>query len=87
MPKIPASAWRDHEAAPHPVSGQTDGPYSEMPLGDLVGLTQYGVHLERLPPGSRSSHRHWHEEEDEFVYLLSGELVLIEEGEVALVAG
>ncbi|GGB30211.1 hypothetical protein GCM10011324_44660 [Allosediminivita pacifica] len=58
-----------------------------MPLGDLVGLTQYGVHLERLPPGSRSSHRHWHEEEDEFVYLLSGELVLIEEGEVALVAG
>ena len=39
------------------VSGQTDGPYFEMPLGDLVGLTQYGVHLERLPPGSRSSHR------------------------------
>src|SRR6185312_15195683 len=42
---------------------------------------------ERLPPGSRSSHRHWHEAEDEFVYVLAGELVLIEETETLLQAG
>ncbi len=79
MPKIPRSPWTEHTGGPHPVTGQNDGPYAKIPLGDLVGLTQFGVHLERLPPGSRSSHRHWHEEEDEFIYVLSGELVLIEE--------
>jgi uncharacterized cupin superfamily protein len=45
------------------------------------------VHIERLPPGSRSSFRHWHETEDEFVYVLSGELVLIEDTETSLKAG
>lgn len=55
-----------------------------MPLGDVVGLTQFGAHLERLPPGSRSSHRHWHETEDELVYVISGELTLIEDEETVL---
>ncbi|MEM8749276.1 MAG: cupin domain-containing protein [Pseudomonadota bacterium] len=45
------------------------------------------MHLERLPSGSRSSHRHWHETEDEFVYLISGELVLIEDEEILLRSG
>src|SRR5215813_1645717 len=57
-------------------------------LGLAAGLTQFGVNLTRLPAGSWSSQRHWHAREDEFVYVLSGEVVLIEDGgEVALRAG
>jgi uncharacterized cupin superfamily protein len=49
-------------------------------LGDAAGLTQYGVNLLRLPPGAWSSQRHWHNEQDEFVYVLSGEVVLATDG-------
>ncbi|HEX3864355.1 MAG TPA: cupin domain-containing protein [Stellaceae bacterium] len=48
-------------------------------LGDAAGLTQYGVNLLRLPPGAWSSQRHWHTAGDEFVYVLSGEIVLVSE--------
>lgn len=57
-------------------------------LGDGAGLTDFGVNLTRLPPGEWSSARHWHVQEDEFVYVLEGELVLItDEGEQVLRAG
>ena len=57
-------------------------------LGDAAGLTQYGVNLLRLPPGSWSSQRHWHTEQDEFVYIISGEVVLVTDaGEEILKAG
>ena len=57
-------------------------------LGDAAGLTQFGVNLSRLPPGVASSLRHWHEREDEMVFVLEGELVLVEdEGETILKAG
>jgi uncharacterized cupin superfamily protein len=46
-------------------------------LGDAVGLTDFGVNLLRLPPGTWSSQRHWHTAEDEFVYVLEGEVVLV----------
>src|SRR5579883_743136 len=46
-------------------------------LGDAAGLTQFGVNLVRLPPGTWSSQRHWHSHEDEFVYVLEGEVVLV----------
>ena len=46
-------------------------------LGDAAGLTQYGVNLLTLPPGAWSSQRHWHTKEDEFVYVLSGEVTLV----------
>jgi len=46
-------------------------------LGDPAGLTQFGVNLLRLPPGAWSSQRHWHTGSDEFVYILSGEVVLV----------
>src|SRR5580693_9172 len=49
-------------------------------LGDVAGLTQFGVNLLRLPPGAWSSQRHWHTREDEFVYVLSGEIVLVTDG-------
>jgi uncharacterized cupin superfamily protein len=58
------------------------------PLGDAAGLTQFGVNLLRLPPGAWSSQRHWHSHEDEFVYVLSGEVVLVgDAGEELLRAG
>jgi uncharacterized cupin superfamily protein len=49
-------------------------------LGDAGGLTDFGVNVMHLPPGSWSSQRHWHSHEDEFVYVLEGELTLIEDG-------
>ena len=57
-------------------------------LGDAAGLTQFGVNLMRLPPGAWSSQRHWHTAEDEFVYVVAGEVVLVtDEGEEVLRAG
>jgi uncharacterized cupin superfamily protein len=46
-------------------------------LGDAFGLSQFGVNLVEMPPGSWSSQRHWHSHEDEFVYVVSGELTLV----------
>ena len=46
-------------------------------LGEGGGLTQFGVNLLKLPPGAWSSQRHWHSAEDEFVYVLQGEVVLV----------
>lgn len=48
-------------------------------LGTLVGLTQFGVNLTELEPGAMSALRHWHENEDEFIYVLEGELVLVDD--------
>jgi uncharacterized cupin superfamily protein len=57
-------------------------------LGDAAGLTQFGVNLTRLPPGCWSSQRHWHAAEDEFVYVVEGEVVLVtDEGKETLRAG
>ena len=57
-------------------------------LGDAAGLTQFGVNLLRLPPGQWSSQRHWHTAEDEFVFVLNGEVVLVTEaGEETLRPG
>jgi len=49
-------------------------------LGNAVGLDQFGVNLTTLKPGAWSSQRHWHETEDELVYMLEGEVVLCEDG-------
>ena len=57
-------------------------------LGNAVGLDQFGVNLTTLKPGAASALRHWHEREDELVFILEGEVVLIEdEGETALKPG
>src|SRR5205085_4302221 len=57
-------------------------------LGDEVGLTDFGVNLVRLPPGKWSSQRHWHTAEDEFVLVLEGEVVAVEnDGDHLLKAG
>lgn len=57
-------------------------------LGNAFGLNHYGVNLVHLGPGGQSSVRHWHTHEDEFVYVLSGELVSITNaGEQVVTAG
>jgi uncharacterized cupin superfamily protein len=57
-------------------------------LGDAAGLTQFGANLVTLDPGVWSSQRHWHSHEDEFVYVLEGEVTLVEDGgETVLRAG
>jgi uncharacterized cupin superfamily protein len=53
---------------------------SRKRLGDAGGLDQFGVNLLTLEPGGWSAQRHWHVEEDEFVFVVSGEVVLIEDG-------
>ena len=61
---------------------------SRARLGDAAGLTQFGINLLRLPPGAWSSQRHWQTGSDEFVYVLSGEVVLVTDaGEEVLRAG
>jgi uncharacterized cupin superfamily protein len=57
------------------------GPYESRNLGDIFGLGQFGVMMETLPPGSRSSLRHWHTKSDEFVLILEGELTLVIDAE------
>ena len=57
-------------------------------LGAAAGLTHFGVNLVTLAPGVWSSQRHWHEKEDEFVWVLQGDVVLITDaGEELLRAG
>ncbi len=57
-------------------------------LGDALGLGNFGVNLVTLPPGAGSAQRHWHSHEDEFVYVVAGELTLVtEDGEQLLAAG
>jgi len=89
MPKI------DPQAAPT-IRGTRYPPPFDAPcrervrqrLGDAAGLTQFGVNLLTLAPGSWSSQRHWHTVEDEFVFVVSGEVVLVsDEGESVLMAG
>lgn len=49
-------------------------------LGDAAALTQFGINLLTLPPRAWSSQRHWHTAEDEFIYVVSGEVVLSTDG-------
>ena len=55
------------------------GASESLHLSDAGGLTKFGAHVQTLQPGSRSSDRHWHEKEDEFLYVLSGEATVVEE--------
>lgn len=87
MPKVTLPPETVEDVWEHPILGGGLGPYSHRIIGNHGGLTQFGAHLETLPPGSQSSFRHWHEGEDEMVYILSGEVVLIEEEETVLRAG
>lgn len=89
MPKIHIADVPERKGTSYP--SPFDAPCAErirQRLGDAGGLKDFGVNLMRLPPGGWSSQRHWHSAEDEFVYILEGELTLIEDGgETLLRAG
>lgn len=89
MPKIDIASVPVETATryPKPFDQVVEGRVRQR-IGNAVGLDQFGVNLCRLPPGVASSQRHWHNNEDEFVYILDGEVVLIEDGgETILKAG
>ena len=75
MPKIALPPLQTEPAALHHI------------LGEAKGLSQFGVHIEVLPLGPHSSLHHWHETEDEMIYMLAGEVVLVEGTETLLTAG
>lgn len=86
---LPDSArpWVDEADIAHQILGPGLGPYRHQLISDLGGLSQFGAFIEELPPGSLSGYRHWHKAEDEMVYMLAGEVVLIEDTETPLRAG
>jgi uncharacterized cupin superfamily protein len=89
MPKIDIASLPVDEATnyPDPFHKPIEG-RSRKRLGNALGLTQFGVNLTMLAPGAWSSQRHWHANEDEFIYVLEGELVLREDhGETVLGPG
>ena len=89
MPKLDIASIPEKGVTGYPAefAAITKGRFRKR-LGDAGGLTQFGVNICRIEPGSGSSHRHWHHNEDEFVYMLSGEAVLIEnEGETIMHSG
>lgn len=72
---------------PKPHDAGFDGRIKRA-LGVPLGLTQFGVNLTTLEPGAMSALRHWHASEDEFVYVLTGDVILItDEGEQVLGPG
>jgi len=89
MPKI------DIDAAPRGSGTRYPKPYDEPCLmrawsrvGDAADLTQFGVNVVTLAPGVWSSQRHWHSHEDEFVWVLEGEVMMVTDaGEETLRAG
>jgi uncharacterized cupin superfamily protein len=89
MPRIDISRIPAQQIASYPkefaavISGR-----EKQRIGDTVGLTQFGVNITRIKAGAASALRHWHEQEDEFIYVLEGELALQEnDGETLLRPG
>ena len=89
MPKIEIAKIPAQAIASYPkefaivISGR-----EKQKIGDAIGLTQFGVNITRIKAGSASALRHCHEQEDEFIYVLEGELVLHEnDGETVLRPG
>jgi uncharacterized cupin superfamily protein len=89
MPKIDiANVPVDSRSTyPEPLNQVVRG-RSRKRLGNAAGLDQFGFNLTTLKPGATSSLRHWHEKENEIVFILEGEVVLIEDtGEIVLKPG
>lgn len=73
---ISVSLSRPGRGYPEPFAGRVAG-RERRALGDAFGLTNFGVNLTRLPPGGMSALRHTHTREDEFIYIIEGEPVLV----------
>ncbi len=82
MPKLdldsPAMPTRSGSDYPPPLDAPVRARHS-FRLGAAAGLNDFGVNLLTVPPGTWSSQRHWHEADDEFLVMVEGELVLIED--------
>ena len=89
MPKIDIAAAPQRQGSTYPAPfDQPCAGRRHWALGDAAGLDQFGVNLMRLAAGQWSSQRHWHSAEDEFVWVVEGEVVLVEDGsETVLRAG
>ena len=89
MPKIDLAAVPERKGTGYPPQfNAMSADRVRQRLGDAGGLRDFGINLMRLPPGTWSAQRHWHTHEDEFVYVLEGEVTLVEdEGETPLRAG
>jgi uncharacterized cupin superfamily protein len=70
LPEVSTSGY------PEPYKSRVAGRHRRR-LGDAAGLKNFGVNLTRLDPGAESSMRHWHEKQDEFIYVLEGEVTLV----------
>ena len=89
MKRIDLSAvpQRKGSGYPHPFDAACRERVRQA-IGDAAGLNDFGVNLLQLPPGAWSSQRHWHSTEDEFTWVVQGEVVLItDDGEEVLRAG
>jgi uncharacterized cupin superfamily protein len=89
MPKIDRAkiAFANNPSYPKEFAPAIAG-REKQKLGDAVGLTQFGVNIARIKAHSKSALRHWHESEDEFIYVLEGKLILHEnDGEIVLKPG
>lgn len=81
-PKPPAldpagvAAIKGSTGYPEPFRAKVAGRIRKR-LGDALGLRNFGVNLTRLEPGAWSALRHWHTRQDEFVYIVSGEAMLV----------
>jgi len=86
MPKIDVTRAPERKGADYPAPFAAPcADRIRKRLGDAGGLSDFGVNLMRLGPGAWSSQRHWHTHEDEFVYVLEGQVVLIDDhGETVL---
>lgn len=84
LDRIPENTSTNYpEAFKHLVSGR-----KRKRLGNAAGLTNFGVNLVKLEPGSWSSIRHWHSHQDEFIYIINGEVTLVtNSGEQILQSG
>ena len=89
MPKIDVAAVPIRKGSDYPPPFEAPcAARTRQRLGDAGGLRDFGVNLMTLPPGGWSSQRHWHSHEDELVYVLDGEVTLVEDGgETVLRAG
>ena len=87
--------WLDPMSVPPRLGSIYPAPFADRlagrekrALGDALRLTQFGVNLVTLPAGAWSSQRHWHAHEDEFIYVLQGEVTLVTDtGQKTLKAG
>ena len=72
---------KKNQVSPERAERESFGVTDTLRLSDAGGLSQYGAYVQTLHPGARSSNNHWHENEDEFLYVLSGEVTVTEGAE------